>query len=95
MAYACPRCNGVVRRGTSRGAMIIFGLAGGLIGGVAAAMVSYVLGSMHCERCGAIPKKEFSSEDRMEMFVGSLAILGIGAFMLVGAIYLLTMLRHH
>ena len=94
MAYACPRCNGVVRRGTSRGAMIVCGLAGGLIGGVFAAGLSYLIGVMHCERCGAIPKKEFSSGDRTDMLVNSLAILGIGAFMLVGAVYLLVRLHH-
>jgi hypothetical protein len=93
MAYHCPRCNGLVRRGTSRGATIVGGIAGGLIGGLAAAFFSFTIGSMHCERCGPIPKKEFPPEVRTEMRVSSLAILGASAMTLIGAIYFLS-LRH-
>jgi hypothetical protein len=82
MAYQCPRCNGVV------GA-----LAGGCCGGVFVVMLSYVIGSMQCERCGPIPKKEFPPEVRTEMLVGSLAIVSTGAMMLVGAVYLLSLWR--
>jgi hypothetical protein len=61
---------------------------------LAAALVSFTIGSMHCERCGPIPKKEFPPEVRTEMRVGSLAIVGVTAMTLVGTIYLL-MLRSH
>ncbi len=93
MAYQCPRCNGVVRRGTSRGATLVGGLAGGLVGGLAAVVVSYVGGSMQCERCGPIPKKEFPSETRTEMFVSSLASVSVGCMTLVGAVYFLSFWR--
>ena len=86
MPYQCPRCNGNVHRGVSRGAGIIFGLPGVLL--------SYVFGSMKCERCGPIPKKEFPPEDRREMAVGSFAIVSVAALTLVGAVYFLSTLRH-
>jgi hypothetical protein len=94
MAYQCPRCNHKVRRGTSRGATMIGGLAGGLIGGVGAAVISYTLGAMHCELCGPIPKKEFPREVRTEMLMGSLAIFSVTAVTLVGAVFFLYQLGH-
>jgi hypothetical protein len=94
MAYQCPRCGGVVRRGASRGAMAAGGLAAGCIGGLLAWVLSFVFGSMSCERCGPIPKKEFPPQVRSEMFVGSLTIVSVGAVALVGLVYFLSQLRH-
>jgi hypothetical protein len=69
---------------------MVGGIGGGLVGGVGAALLSFVIGSMKCERCGPIPKKEFPPEVRTEMRVSSLAILGVGAMALVGAVYFLS-----
>jgi hypothetical protein len=69
-------------------------VAGGLLGGLAAVLLSYMIGSMHCERCGPIPKKEFPPEVRTEMRVSSLAIFSVTAMTLVGAVYFLLLQRH-
>jgi hypothetical protein len=94
MGYQCPRCNGDVRRGSNKGATAFGSLLGGGGGGLLVAVFSYVIGCMACERCGPIPRKEFPPAVRTEMFVGSLAIVGVSALALVGAVYLLTQWHH-
>jgi hypothetical protein len=64
-------------------------LAGGCIGGLFAWFFSLAFGSMQCERCGPIPKREFPPQVRSEMLVGTLAVFGVTAFLLVGSVYFL------
>lgn len=72
MAYKCPRCGEAVKRGSSK--------AGEEFGAVGI-LFSSAFSSFECKKCGKIPKKEFSSEDRQKMAIGSF-------WLLVGAIAL-------
>jgi hypothetical protein len=85
MAYQCPRCGDVVRRGSSAGA----GVAAGMVGMLLFAAFS----SFQCVKCGPIPRSEFPPEARTEMLVGSVAMVAGAALLLVGVIYVLTMLN--
>jgi hypothetical protein len=68
-------------------------VAAGCVGGLLIWMLSFVFGSMRCERCGPIPRGEFPPQVRSEMFVGSLTIVSVGALALVGLVYFLSQLR--
>lgn len=85
MAYQCPRCGGPVQRGSSTAARV----AGGVVG----MLVFAAFSSFQCPQCGPIAKSEFPPEVRREMTVGSLAMVGGAALLLVGLLYVLTLLH--
>jgi predicted RNA-binding Zn-ribbon protein involved in translation (DUF1610 family) len=74
MAYKCPRCGEKVQRGHSTGAQAAAGLVG--------ALFYAAFGAFQCEKCGKIPRSEFSPEDQSKMTMGSV-------MMVVGAIAVL------
>lgn len=74
MAYECPRCGKVVKRGSSSTA----GVAGGVVG----ALVFAAFASFQCETCGKIPMNEFPPDVRSKARFGSLAMV-IGAIVLL------------
>src|SRR5262245_23219366 len=63
MAYKCPRCGEDVRRGQST--------AAGVVGGLVGILVASAFAPFLCDRCGTIPRSEFSASDRAEMIIGS------------------------
>ena len=67
MAYSCPRCLGVVQRGTSATA----GVAGGALG----ALLYSAFGSFQCKECGPIAKREFAADVQRQMTVGSVGLV--------------------
>jgi hypothetical protein len=72
--YCCPRCGGVLQRGSS----FMAGVQGGLVGGLLYSAFS----SLQCQKCGKIPSRELPKDARHEFWVGSL-------FMALGAILIL------
>jgi hypothetical protein len=80
MAYQCPRCGGPVQRGSSTTA----GMAGGLVG----SLLYAAFGSFRCQKCGPIATKEFPTEVRQKMAIGSLAMIG-GAILILGLVVFL------
>lgn len=85
MAYQCPRCGGVVQRGSSTAA----GVAGGLVG----ALLVAAFGSFQCKQCGKIAPDEFSPEVRSKMRIGSITMVIVAVVLLVAVIALLVVLK--
>jgi len=84
MAYKCPRCGGPVQRGSGVGASA----AGGLVG----ALFYAAFGAFQCPKCGKIPRREFPSEVRGKMAMGSLLMILVAIALFVGVIALIVAL---
>ncbi len=85
MAYKCPRCGETVQRGSSSAA----GVAGGAVG----ALLYSAFGSLQCNQCGPIPRREFPPDVQRQMTLGSLTIVLVALVLLIAAIALLIYLQ--
>jgi endogenous inhibitor of DNA gyrase (YacG/DUF329 family) len=81
MAYVCPRCGKTVQRGGAEAAKH-FGAVGVLLVGA--------LGGVHCRSCGKISQSEFPPEVRSKMIMGSAALAVVAVGLVVGVIWLLS-----
>jgi hypothetical protein len=62
-------------------------------GGVVGMLIFAAFSSFQCSQCGPIARSEFPAEVRREMTVGSLAMVAGAAVLLVGVVYVLTLLH--
>jgi hypothetical protein len=84
--YSCPRCGGLVQRGTRSN-------AAGAAGGLAGALFALAFGSFYCATCGPIPKSEFPVAVQRRMMLNSV-FLGLGAVAaIVLAVILMVLMR--
>jgi hypothetical protein len=79
--YSCPECGGRVHRDHSEGAQKWFGVAG--------ALLYMAFGSLYCDNCGEIKRREFPAWDRFRLIFGSLMLVFTGIAVVILCIYLL------
>ncbi len=82
MAYNCPRCSNNVSRNYNAQAQAKSGLVG--------LFFFAAFGVFNCEKCGKIPRKEFSSEVQIKMAMGTLLLVIIVVVIIFGLIMLIT-----
>lgn len=63
--YTCPRCGGTASRKRNQRVQAMTGIMGSLF--------YAAFGPITCEKCGKVPRSEFSASDRRRMFFSSVA----------------------
>ena len=85
MAYQCPRCGGLVQRGSSTTASVAGSTAGTLLYGA--------FGPLNCSHCGKIAKSEFPPDVQRKLTLGSIGMVLIAAGLIAVVITLLVVFQ--